>query len=380
MSDLETKLSTYLMQVAKDHPSYEPIVLRVRLVKDDTPGATAWINPKCQIGYNPNFFKTLKDKEQYAVILHEVYHYAYSHFLRFSLLYKIHGKINMMLANIAADLEINSFIPDMPIAAVFAHKFRFPPGLTLEEYYAKLLERPDLVSGGHMSDIQIDDIEDISQEDQQTIEEVLVEVESKGRSLSKGSGKGSVKIIKTKPINIHSYIKSLYSKLLTKVSYGFSDTDYSKLRHNTLPGVLRFKKVELSAPISLVFIVDVSGSRSDSMINRSMSRILSTVKDIAEDDPIIDMIIIDTEVTDYIRINSAKDLPKSYKGRGGTTMAPAYSAFKMKYDLAIIMTDGYIDWEDLNYIPEYYKKRTVIGLDKNRFNPFLVSEFPVFIQ
>lgn len=110
--------------------------------------------------YNPEFFSGLNPSEAIGVVCHEVLHVVCKHHCRI-------GTRQMRRANIAADLAINPIVIgcgfELPKGALFPGKMSegdclspemkqaiagFPPGLSFEEYYAKLPDEPEGEGGG----------------------------------------------------------------------------------------------------------------------------------------------------------------------------------------------------------------------------------------
>jgi len=84
--------------------------------------------------YNPFFMEKLLEKQQIAIIKHELYHIMFKHLLRHNI-----KKFKKILAvNIAMDMSINQYIDNLPVGAVYPETYNLPQGLNWEEYYFKI--------------------------------------------------------------------------------------------------------------------------------------------------------------------------------------------------------------------------------------------------
>jgi predicted metal-dependent peptidase len=103
-------------------------------VKFDDGGKAIWL------GVNPTFFMGLTEPERDAVLIHEVSHVDRLHLIRIPQL----GDWDK--GNVAADLAINPYIPDLPECALTPAKFRLPDFRTTEYYYDNV--KPNNGKGG----------------------------------------------------------------------------------------------------------------------------------------------------------------------------------------------------------------------------------------
>ena len=108
---------------------------------------------------NPLFFDSLDPAVRVGVLYHEVLHFTHGHLLRFGDIQQqespetVEDKIKIMndkgLQNIAADIAINQYIPELPEWAMRPEKFKddkgnpFPKFLTYEQYYSLLKKHKD---------------------------------------------------------------------------------------------------------------------------------------------------------------------------------------------------------------------------------------------
>jgi len=388
-SDIEAEFPGYLFQIQEEHPEYGPVIEKIRFVTDRRKEITAWINPQYKLGWNPAFFKPLTPPQRKDVLKHEVLHAVHGHFKRFVLVGKVKNYIHT-IANIAGDLEINSGLRNLPPGCLFPRMFNFPDGLVMEDYYSRLME---MASNGRKmpANSMANDVKDsygesgnsfeVSDMDGFLHDEVEKEIEEAKKlwGTHTGGGKGETKIKLTEPIDILRWIKSFYQQLSQTEAYGFEGYNYNRFGRTLIPRIIDYKKTSYLPIIKVAFIVDTSGSRSNMDINGSLSKIVATLESVTDQHMLCDLFIVDTEVKQAIRINTRADVPKSFGGRGGTDLSPAYEAFKVRYNLVVLLTDAAMNWNRFDKIEEYYQRRTVIGIDAPSFDPTKEYKYPVFV-
>ena len=81
---------------------------------------------------NPNFWQELSDDEQIALLKHELSHIALQHMFIYE------SFADAKLFNICADMEVNSYIENLPKDGVFAADFQLPNGKGTKFYYEAL--------------------------------------------------------------------------------------------------------------------------------------------------------------------------------------------------------------------------------------------------
>lgn len=119
------------------------------LVRRETPGlGTMGVTKDGLLLWDPDFVDTLATEELAIVLLHEVMHCALKHHDRFSAMGIVPEATpdvtaKAYLANIAGDLAINQELVKMariPAGGLMPEHFKLPNGLTMEEYYRRLLQ------------------------------------------------------------------------------------------------------------------------------------------------------------------------------------------------------------------------------------------------
>lgn len=184
----------------------------------------------------------------------------------------------------------------------------------------------------------------------QAIQEELKKNAARGKSGAGDSFLGQVLERLTPPkISWQTVLRKLVAREGAAIVTGQSDYSYQKVNRrfvNTeyiLPGMVQYLPSAMAA-------LDVSGSMSKKDFIASLSEVEAVMKAVPAFQGRFTMFAVDTEVKDPQFITSAKDFV--LRGGGGTAMAPAWvyvaSLPKSKRpDLFILMTDGGIDWADV---------------------------------
>ena len=95
----------------------------------------------CKLLINPDFWQTLTDDQQIAVLKHELGHICFQH------MFLVDSFPDNRLFNISADMEINSYIENLPPNGCRASDIGLSDGLGTKVYYEKLTERQQSQQG-----------------------------------------------------------------------------------------------------------------------------------------------------------------------------------------------------------------------------------------
>lgn len=106
---------------------------KVTMVRDIKTLGVYFKNGTYYLDINPDYFNSLTEDEQVAVIKHEMDHILNKH-LTTRGDFPVHEQ-----ANVAMDMAINQFIKGLPANCVDYRRHKFPPKLNTEQYY-ELLE------------------------------------------------------------------------------------------------------------------------------------------------------------------------------------------------------------------------------------------------
>lgn len=303
-----------------------------------------------------------------GVILHEVMHVAYRHFLR------KHNR-NLHLWNIATDIVVNNAIKDtghfpLPSGVLWDPKMR---GFSAEEVYDKLVKELARVKGGigvegesgekkkkgtlsrvekwkeGKPDKHLDPAMSWSERKkiEEDIENWLVESYNIWKNVSeRRRGRIPGNLVEQIEILVKNEIpwKRILERYLNMI---FVKDDYAPLppSRKYLPYDLYFPSLKREVPEGVVVIaLDTSGSMSAKDIGEALSELVS-LKYYTEE---IYLIMHDSKITDVLKtkdlVNFDVGKKVKVKGRGGTSHVPVFDYLDMvnlKPDLFIGFTDGY---------------------------------------
>lgn len=142
LSELKTKASIILSKARKSLLNIQPFIgtiamsLNIRPIRDNRVDTA--LTDGQNIYFDIDFLSRLTDDERVFIIAHEVWHNVMCHFIRVE-------NRDRELFNIAADIEVNELLASeglvVPKDALMAKSIESAPGLSAEDYYAKLLEK-----------------------------------------------------------------------------------------------------------------------------------------------------------------------------------------------------------------------------------------------
>lgn len=170
---------------------------------------------------NANIFDYFTDEQIIYIYLHELFHHIFLHFKRTSFIN------NHLLANICADLEINSFLGNIDLPILFPKNYNLPDNKTLEYYYSELVKILENIID--KSNNKEQDIESKNNEEQDTeSKDNGKNTESKNKLKEKLSEKEKKKEIREK---IKKEIDKLRDEILKGkhiIDYFFPDDEKNK--------------------------------------------------------------------------------------------------------------------------------------------------------
>jgi predicted metal-dependent peptidase len=312
---------------------------------------------------NPVFFDSLDPSVRVAVLYHEVLHFTHGHLLRFESTdtetenLDAEGKVKLLnekgLQNIAADMAINQYIPELPDWAVRPEKFKdnkgapFPPFLTYERYYELLKKHKDnkhnkdLFKEQKVRLVDEHNWEQMSEEEKARMlgkaKEVIqrtIEKTSHEYSNAKDQVKGLIEKIDT-------YVKKLnYRQLLRlaiKQTVSKTDRESTWTKPNRRYGVYAPGTRTAKVPMLNIY-VDTSGSISHKEVNQFLTVIKGFLKvgsSVANICLWHDNLYYNGKIKQSTQI---EDLPVE---SGGTDVTDVIEHInKNKPNLSIILTDG----------------------------------------
>ena len=303
--------------------------------------------------YNPNFIKTLNDKELNFVVLHEALHKVYQHMH----LWKKLWKESPQLANMAADYVVNYAIHEAdetqqvavrPQSALFDLVYK---GMTTKQIFEMLKRSNQYVKeqSGH-------DTHDWEGAEQLSDEEVKVTAKQIDQALRQGEIiRGKMQGNKNRSITEILEPKVDWREQLREfVNATCRNKDKStwKRPHKRFVGQDIYMPSMIGEAIGKVVIgIDTSGSIGDKELNEFLTEVVAICDDVSPSS--IELLYWDTEVAGHETYNQGdyKALVQSTKpaGGGGTHVGCVNQYIKDKRiepEAIIILTDGYVedDW------------------------------------
>jgi predicted metal-dependent peptidase len=303
--------------------------------------------------YNPEFIKSLDDKELNFVVLHEALHKVYQHMH----LWKKLWKDNPMLANMAADYVVNyaiheadelSNVAKRPESALFDLAYK---NMTTKQIFDMLKKDNEYVKeqGGH-------DTHDWEGAEQLSDEEVKETAKQIDQALRQGEIiRGKMNGNKNRSINELLEPKVDWREQLREfVNATCRNKDKStwKRPHKRFLGQDIYMPSMIGESIGKVVVgIDTSGSIGDKELSEFLTEVVAICDDVSPSS--IELLYWDTEVAGHETYNQGdyKALVQSTKpaGGGGTHVGCVNQYIKDKRiepEAVIILTDGYVedDW------------------------------------
>jgi predicted metal-dependent peptidase len=303
--------------------------------------------------YNPEFVKSLDDKELNFVVLHEALHKVYQHMH----LWKKLWKDNPMLANMAADYVVNhaiyeadeqSEIAKRPDSALFDLAYK---GMTTKQIFEMLKRSSDFVKqqAGH-------DTHDWEGAEQLSDEEVKETAKQIDQALRQGEIiRGKMQGNKNRSINELLEPKVNWREQLREfvnATCRNKDKTTWKRPHKRFLGQDIYMPSMIGESIGKVVVgIDTSGSIGDKELSEFLTEVVAICDDVSPSS--IELLYWDTQVAGHETYNQGdyKALVQSTKpaGGGGTHVGCVNQYIKDKRiepEAVIILTDGYVedDW------------------------------------
>lgn len=296
---------------------------------------------------NKEFWDSLTDLEEIAVLEHEVGHILHKHLTMgdsFS---------DKERFNYAADCEVNSYIENLPFGCIKAQLYNFPDKKGTKFYYDNL---PKSMQQQQTLDVHDwKDFEGLSDAEKKLIENQIDHI-------AKQTAEHVMKQCGSIPGQFKEYIDSLFAKkpaVFNWKSYfrrvvGNSIKSFIKStryrpsrRFKGNPGnVLKFKPKVLVA-------VDTSGSVS----NKELQDFFCEIRHLYKTGVTVDVIEFDTQIQNKFEYKGQQTDIKIY-GRGGTDATEAFKYYveHKEYSTLVVFTDGYL------YIDKLPKAQNVIWI------------------
>lgn len=383
----ENPIAPYLLQLGTHEPFFGYVLRNMAViptVQIPTAGVMMSKDGSFQLVWNPFFIKKLKDENPLlilGILYHEMYHIICLHVS--TRRYEPHN-----VANIAADLAINCFIPGKLLPAgclmpgeklkdlspeqlkelkkeqIEAHKFfsqlikSFPRNRSMEFYFQELIKAKgpsgkngeqlvkELFDFGGLSDMDNHDgWDDLTEEEQQKVKDSIRDAMAKATAKADSSNSwGSISVDLQK--EIREFISnSVPWELILKRFIGLtiqsnSYETYTRVSRR-MPGVLPGYKHDYTSKV--VVFIDQSGSVGDDALVLAFGELGSLAKQTE---------FVTYHFDDAVDANSRQEwkqgnsIPKALRTKcGGTNFMAPINYFNEhlfgKFDGMIIITDGY---------------------------------------
>ena len=317
---------------------------------DDLP--TAATNGRDVI-YNPNFIKTLDDKELNYVVLHEALHKAYQHM---NLWKKLH-KENPMLANMAADYVVNYAIHEAdehgeitkrPDSALFDLAYK---GMTTKQIF-DMLKTEYEQNGGNGGEAGHDThdwegAESLSDEEKKEVAKQIDQALRQGeiiRGKMQGNKNRSINEILEPKVNWREQLRDFVTATCKN-----KDKTSWKRPHKRFIGHDIYMPSMIGESIGQIVVgIDTSGSIGDRELNEFLTEVVAICDDVSPSS--IELLYWDTHVAGHETYNQGDyhSLVQTTKpaGGGGTHVGCVNQYIKDKRiqpEAIIILTDGYVE-------------------------------------
>ena len=304
--------------------------------------------------YNPDFIKTLDDKELNFVVLHEALHKVYQHMNLWRKLWKE----NPMLSNMAADYVVNyaiheadeqSHIAKRPESALFDLKYK---GMTTKQIFdllKKESEQNGEGQGGHDTH-DWEGAEALSDEEVKETAKQIDQALRQGeiiRGKMQGNKNRSINELLEPKVNWREQLRDFVTATCKN-----KDKTSWKRPHKRFIGHDIYMPSMIGESIGQIVVgIDTSGSIGDKELSEFLSEVVAICDDVSPSS--IELLYWDTHVAGHETYNQGDyhALVQTTKpaGGGGTTVGCVNQYIKDKRiqpEAIIILTDGYVenDW------------------------------------
>jgi predicted metal-dependent peptidase len=320
------------------------------------------INARGELFYDPEWIKTISDKNIKAVLCHEIMHLAYQHPFRY-------GKRDQLLFNIAADIKVNLDLVEidfeLPVTPFIPNKHNGSwsngtikieniQSKTTEQIYEELekhakkipvLVLKDLIAGASGSD---------PSGKKEKINIGASELSKLGQDWKEKVNAANAQFKGHLPLGLKRDLDALENPELPWIQIlrqrfmaRRKKSTWAKVNKRYLPSY--FPGTQLNKSLKAVVGIDTSGSISRKQLTKAASEIWGLTQSFREFK--LYVVTCDTETYDLTELKNGfreKFLKLDFKGGGGTDFRPVFEMIHNKYrdkiDCLIYFTDGYGDF------------------------------------
>jgi len=363
-------------RVGNNYPYYSPVIPRLRFRNDSNNIETMGINCSLAISFNESFTNKLEDIHLENIILHEILHYINGHHARYQN-NLLRDTLPHFIHNIAMDLEINEFIPDLPDSAFKARDFGLPERRSYEEYLGiinremppklkALIESKDFTM---VEDLQMDGYDEMYQE---ILYNLIKECDAGTETASDDVNR---KIVKKK-YPWEQVFQNIVATKVTEIAAGYNYRTFEKTnrRYAHFSDIILPQYFDRKTKMSLAIIMDISGSMSENV--NKMYGVMKSIIDILDLEIDITILEVNASVANIMYNFDLKRESIASKDGGGTDMGAGLNYIQdnnINPDLVIVMTDSYTPWPN----PPILSDKTVVLTDNPKDYNGPYPMFPV---
>jgi predicted metal-dependent peptidase len=306
-----------------------------------------------------------------AVLIHEVHHVLREHSNRASEM--AIQPIDQRRFNIAADLEINDDLGDLPLpeGGCFPQRFGLPTGELAETYFEQLepiMQLPVVDCGSGADGLHREwelpgDMGSAVDETEATLIRQQVATEVRAHLNSGGSVSGGLERWARAFLEpTVDWRTMLAAEVRTGITIVAGAVDYSYSRPSRRNGSPIGDSIVLPALIrpvpNVAVVVDTSASMTESHLARVLAEVRGLLRVLGIGGRSLTVLACDTAVQNTQKIFAAEAV--SLVGGGGTNMGAGLSAtdeIRPRPELVIVLTDGVTPWPD-----QPPRTRVIVGL------------------
>ncbi len=331
--------------------------------------------------YKKKFLDSLTLAEAQSTLEHEVLHVFYKHLARLNP--KTMSPEMAKLSNIACDIAINQFLPDLPQGAVYPETYKFPKDMVAEWYFEEL-KKQEQKQKQPMEGDTLDDHslwgkivdgdgniqgEASANENCSPDHELDRVVKAAAKELEGDSCIGDLPMdiqrelaALIKPKKRHDWKRELrifVNSVLTvskRLSQKRANRRFLELVDYALPGKKKDRKP------TLLLARDTSGSVfCDEIQKQFLNEMLNIAKYAS-----VTVVDCDTEIHQAYKVKKMTDF-KTYKGGGGTSFVPVFEyAKKINADGFIYLTDTYGEFPERGQIGRFATKTIWVTINQGK--------------
>lgn len=363
---MQNELSKALIRLYESERFYAEILLQMeRFSSKRIPTLAVCIKDRIQLYVNTEFFATLSNEEQVAVLKHECQHILFDHIGRSKEIApevynsksedhidNIINSAKHQLINIAADCAINPGIQNLPNMVVRPGQFGLEDG-HLMEWYVENLKDNEKLKG--LTTVGDHSLWAESEGDKEAIKEKVRQAINKAASNARASGNLSAEheLLIERLNHVPKDWKGDLRRFAAKTQ--FTTLESSRKKRNRRYGIMYPGHVK-DDRLHIGVAVDTSGSISDEALTQFFAEIANIAKY-----AIVTVVEADAEVKNSYVFDPKKQYKAS--GRGGTAYQPAFDYFLTETDVDGVIYFGDMDCCDTDEIkkPAYPVMWAVVG-------------------